>query len=203
MVSGLAPARLEAHSGERPEPVLPPGIEPDADALEIWRALATVADPELPMLSILDLGIVRSVERQLDGDNAWQVTITPTYSGCPAIDAITEAIHAALASIGARCRTRSILSPAWTTDWMSPGGRARLVQAGIAAPGSSPVGLVAAGSARVNASALAGDARRRVVACPRCGSLRTTLLSQFGSTACKALHRCDDCLEPFDEFKQH
>ncbi len=140
-------------------------------------ALARVSDPELPFLTIADLGILRGVER--DGDGV-EVSITPTYSGCPAMGEITAAIRHALDAAGiASVRVRTVLAPAWTTDWLSEEGRRKLAAAGIAPP--SP----------------------RAPSCPRCASPATELLSAFGATACKALWRCTACREPFDAFKCH
>jgi ring-1,2-phenylacetyl-CoA epoxidase subunit PaaD len=143
-------------------------------------ALATVADPEIPVLTIEDLGIVRGVET--DGDRV-KVTITPTYSGCPAMDVIRSDIEIALAAAGFdQIVIETVFAPAWTTDWMSEAGRQKLEAFGIAPP--HPAGL----------------AERRPVLCPRCRHEARTV-SEFGSTACKALMVCNSCLEPFDYFK--
>ncbi len=154
------------------------------------RALAAVAevcDPEIPVLTIADLGVMRGVEVV---DGRVEVTITPTYSGCPAMNMIALEIELALARAGiAGATIRTVLHPAWTTDWMSEDGRRKLRDYGIAPP--SP------GSGR---RALFGQ---DVVACPRCGSERTERLAEFGSTSCKALWRCTSCREPFDYFKCH
>lgn len=141
------------------------------------QALETVTDPEIPVLTIADLGILRGVA--LDGDTV-EVTITPTYTGCPAMTVIARDIETALAEAGVpRTRVRTTLSPAWTTDWITPDGRRKLAEYGIAPPQPTRP------------------------ACPRCGSLDTELISAFGSTPCKALHRCLSCREPFDAFKCH
>lgn len=152
-----------------------------------WRALAEVPDPELPALSVLDLGLVRELRETQDG--ALEVTLTPTYSGCPATEVIEASVLDALAPWGpARARTQ--LAPAWTSDWISDEGRRKLHEYGIAPPG--PAGQT-------------GDrAPIRIVrrlACPHCASLHTERLSAFGATACKALYRCLDCREPFEHFK--
>jgi len=149
-----------------------------------WRALAEVPDPEVPALSVVDLGLVRDL-RELD-DGTLEVTLTPTYSGCPATEVIEASVLAALAPLGpARARTQ--LAPAWTTDWISDEGRRKLREYGIAPPGptsdAAPIRLV------------------RRVPCPRCGSAHTERLSAFGATACKSLYRCLDCREPFEHFK--
>jgi ring-1,2-phenylacetyl-CoA epoxidase subunit PaaD len=158
------------------------------DRLSQARAAAAgVVDPEIPVLTIEDLGILRDI--RLDGETI-EVAITPTYTGCPAMNMIALEIETALAAAGlAPVRVRLVMSPAWTTDWMSEAGRQKLRDYGIAPPPP--------GSGR---RALFGEAR---VVCPRCGSSRTETISEFGSTACKSLHRCLDCREPFDAFKCH
>jgi ring-1,2-phenylacetyl-CoA epoxidase subunit PaaD len=161
-----------------------------------WRALESVADPEIPVVSVVDLGIVRALERGADGVVA--VRITPTYSGCPATDVIAQAIGDALRAAGVRARVQTTLSPPWTTAWITPQGRRKLAAYGIAPPSGD------AAAARVDVAGISPLRRaRESVACPRCGSRATRLVSQFGSTACKALMRCDDCLEPFDYLKPH
>jgi ring-1,2-phenylacetyl-CoA epoxidase subunit PaaD len=151
------------------------------------RALAAaVPDPEVPVLTIDDLGVLRDVT--VDDKGRVEVVITPTYSGCPAMDAIREDVLRALDDNGFRdAQVRLVLSPAWTTDWMSEEGRRKLTEYGIAPPtGRRPAGLVALTLA---------------VRCPRCGSADTRELSRFGSTACKSLWQCRSCAEPFDHFK--
>ena len=149
-------------------------------------ALADVTDPEIPVLTIADLGILRDVSVR---DGVVEVTITPTYSGCPAMNVITLDIAAALARAGIEARVRTSLSPAWTTDWLSEAARHKLAAFGIAPPENS-----------TSRRALFGETHPT---CPRCGSGRTELISEFGSTACKSLHRCLACREPFDAFKCH
>jgi len=152
-----------------------------------WNAASRVVDPEIPVLTIADLGVLREVKVTDDGV---EVAITPTYSGCPAMNMIALEIELALEREGfARPKIRTVLSPAWTTDWMSEDGRRKLRDYGIAPP--QP-----ASSRR----ALFGV---QEVACPQCGSSNTELLSEFGSTSCKALWRCKACREPFDYFKCH
>jgi ring-1,2-phenylacetyl-CoA epoxidase subunit PaaD len=163
---------------------------PTLDA--IWAALAAIPDPEIPVISLVELGIVREVCWR--GDEL-VVTLTPTYSGCPASEVIAADVAAALVNagiVGARIETR--LSPAWTTDWIAPAAKVRLAEYGIAPPRARAV---------VQAIDIGGLRRREPVPCPRCGSTRTRELSRFGSTPCKAQHRCEDCLEPFDYFKPH
>jgi ring-1,2-phenylacetyl-CoA epoxidase subunit PaaD len=143
------------------------------DRAPIWAVLAEVADPEIPVISVVDLGIVRSVEPD-------RVVITPTYTGCPATQVIERDIRAALDSAGYRqVRIETALSPAWTTDWITPEGRRKLHAYGIAPPTA------------------------KAVECPQCGSSDTEEISRFGSTPCKALWRCRTCAEPFDLFKCH
>ncbi len=157
----------------------------------IWDLLEEVTDPEVPVLSILDLGIVRHVE--VAGEHV-TVTITPTYSGCPAMNTIATDIRLRLLAEGCTQLTiHNQLSPAWTTDWMTPAGRAKLEAYGIAPPVD--------GTAGGHVLHLFGQ--DTAVRCPLCKSAHTHLVSQFGSTACKALYQCDDCREPFDYFKCH
>jgi ring-1,2-phenylacetyl-CoA epoxidase subunit PaaD len=155
------------------------------------EVLERVVDPEIPVLTIADLGVLRDVREAPDG--ALEVVITPTYTGCPAMRMIELEVDAALdrAGLGPR-RVATSLSPPWTTDWLSEAGREKLRAYGIAPP---PVGGAAAGGRR----ALFGE--DPAPACPRCGSADTERVSEFGSTACKALHRCRACREPFDRFK--
>jgi ring-1,2-phenylacetyl-CoA epoxidase subunit PaaD len=157
------------------------------------RAVAgAVLDPELPVVTIEDLGVLRDV--RLAPDGAVEVDLTPTYSGCPALDAIRADVAAALRAEGfAEVRLRTVLAPAWTTDWMSAQGRRRLAAAGIAPPGPASGSGSGSGSGSVSV--------RVAVRCPRCGSPETREVSRFGSTACKALWRCRACDEPFDAFK--
>lgn len=156
---------------------------------QAWRIAAAVPDPEVPVLTIEDLGVLRAVE--LRGERV-VVDITPTYSGCPAMDTIRDDVVLALTAAGfADVEVRLVLSPAWTTDWMSDAGKQKLRAYGIAPP--SGRAAVPAGPIRLAFS----------VRCPRCGSLDTREVSRFGSTSCKALYECRACLEPFDHFKVH
>lgn len=155
---------------------------------KIWQLLEEVSDPEIPVLSILDLGVLRKVQTQENGQV--QVTITPTYSGCPAMNTIATDIKLKLLSEGLKDVTVHLqLSPAWTTDWLSEAGKQKLEAYGIAPP-VEPNGDI---------HALFG--RDTVVRCPLCTSENTKLISQFGSTSCKALYQCQHCQEPFDYFK--
>jgi ring-1,2-phenylacetyl-CoA epoxidase subunit PaaD len=150
-----------------------------------WTVAAQVVDPEIPVLTIEDLGVLRDVQVE---DGKVEVFITPTYSGCPAMFVIALNIEAALEDAGfGLARITTVLSPAWSTDWLSDAGRAKLKAYGIAPP-----------AGKAGRRALFGE---EAVACPRCGSAETERISEFGSTACKALWRCRACAEPFDYFK--
>ncbi|MDQ4213622.1 1,2-phenylacetyl-CoA epoxidase subunit PaaD [Microbacterium capsulatum] len=154
-----------------------------------WSAAAAVTDPEVPVLTIEDLGVLRDV--RIDGAHV-DVDITPTYSGCPAMDAIRDDVLLALTRAGFDdVAVRLVLSPAWTTDWMSEDGKRKLTEYGIA----PPTGRAALRQAQGPVRLVLG------VRCPRCGSLDTREISRFGSTSCKALYECRACLEPFDHFK--
>lgn len=172
----------------------------DASVEQVWTWLGDVADPEIPVISVVDLGIVRAVA--FDGA-ACVVTITPTYSGCPAMQVIAEAVQEALHGRGiADVRLVNQLSPAWTTDWMSEAGKAALKGYGIAPPAHQVVDISAL-QGGAHAAIKRRDQPLLTVACPNCGSSHTRLTSQFGSTPCKALYKCLDCREPFDYFKCH
>ncbi|UNK72595.1 1,2-phenylacetyl-CoA epoxidase subunit PaaD [Microbacterium sp. H1-D42] len=152
-----------------------------------WQVAATVTDPEIPVLTIEDLGVLRAVH--VAEDERIVVDITPTYSGCPAMDAIRDDVVLALTHDGfADVEVRTVLSPAWTTDWMSDDGKRKLTEFGIAPPSGR--------------AAHQGPVRLALsIRCPQCGSLDTREISRFGSTSCKALYECRACLEPFDHFK--
>jgi len=154
--------------------------------LDIWAILESISDPEIPVLSVVDLGVVRGVNELEEG---FEILITPTYSGCPAMSMIETEIKATLSEMGIPSKVKLILSPAWTTDWMSEKGKQKLKAYGIAPPEKEDIDI----------NALFG--KTHAVECPQCNSKNTVLISQFGSTACKALHKCKDCLEPFDYFK--
>ena len=155
---------------------------------EVYGVLNTVMDPEVPVISVVELGIVRDVAIQ---DDTVTITITPTYSGCPAMREIEADIRTALVARGVHdVNVKLVLSPAWTTDWIGPEAREKLRAYGIAPPGrAEPQGLITLTRARM------------AVQCPFCGSNDTRLQSEFGSTACKAIHVCNSCRQPFDEFK--
>ncbi len=176
-----------------------------ADA--VWALLEGVPDPEIPVVSIRELGILRHV--QVLDDGVVEVVITPTYSGCPAIGQIEDDIRAAVAGAGWTAKIITQLAPAWTTDWIDQATRDKLAGYGIAPPqhvsGASHVIQFASKNAapRANSQGLRGDFQLSGVPCPQCGSRNTTETSHFASTACKALYKCLDCLEPFDYFKPY
>ena len=152
----------------------------------IWKILETVKDPEVPVLSVVDLGVIRAVALE---EQQVIVTITPTYTGCPAMDLISMHIKMALNAEGYQTIIQTVLSPAWTTDWMTENGKQQLKAYGIAPP--------------MGKSFDQAYLDNLIVPCPQCDSTHTVLVSQFGSTACKALYKCEECKEPFDYFKCH
>jgi ring-1,2-phenylacetyl-CoA epoxidase subunit PaaD len=167
----------------------------DAAKQQILSLLEQVPDPEVPVLSVIDLGIIRDVIffNTPSGDSGIEVMITPTYSGCPAMDVISMEIKMILLEHGfKKVKVTSILSPAWTTDWMSDTGKEKLRAYGIAPP-----------NATQSVCDIQLFAEEEAIQCPHCQSYNTKLVSQFGSTACKALYKCNNCLEPFDYFKCH
>lgn len=181
-------------------------IEKDISIKQIWKILEQITDPEIPVLSVLDLGIVRDVliypslpiAIGMEKGLGIEVIITPTYSGCPAMDVISMNIRIALLQNGFKnIKITSQLSPAWTTDWMTKTGKDKLRSYGIAPPQTRSDGPP---SDRINRMLFVPELN---VECPQCHSNDTTLLSQFGSTACKALYQCNHCKEPFDYFKCH
>ncbi len=148
--------------------------------------LETVSDPEIPVLTVMDLGVIREA---IEEDGLVNIKLTLTYSGCPAMDVIGDDLEAAFAKIGKKTKIQLVLAPAWTTDWISEAGKRKMEEYGIAAPLEETA----------DKEALLGNAK--IIKCTNCGSMNTRLVSQFGSTACKALFKCDDCQEPFDYFK--
>ena len=168
-------------------------VPSDPAARRAWDVAATVTDPEIPVLTIEDLGVLRSVEVAPSSSSdgvAVRVKLTPTYSGCPALDTMRDDVLVALTHAGYdEVQVDLVLAPAWTTDWMSDAGKEKLRRYGIQAPTG-------------HAAAKQGPVRLQLaVKCPRCDSLNTRELARFGSTSCKALYECRDCLEPFDYFK--
>lgn len=156
---------------------------------KIWSILGEIPDPEIPVISIVELGIARDVRIE---DEKVVVDITPTYSGCPAMNAIEKDIIEKLKEAGiTQVEIKMVYSPVWTTDWLNDEAKEKLRIYGIAPPEKTST----------DKSLLTG--KRKLIACPRCGSENSELVSQFGSTACKALYKCKDCLEPFDYFKCH
>jgi ring-1,2-phenylacetyl-CoA epoxidase subunit PaaD len=165
----------------------------NATVEEVWAALEHLADPEIPVISLRDLGILREVRAGADG---LEVVITPTYSGCPAMGQIEDDLRSTLKDRGISARIVTRLAPAWTTDWMTDAGKEKLRAYGIAPPHATP----ATGSV---VRFIAKPATAVAVPCPRCGSGNTVESAHFGSTACKALYKCQDCQEPFDYFKPY
>ena len=163
------------------------------DIAAAWAALESLADPEIPVVSLRELGILRDVRQGHDG---LEVVITPTYSGCPAMGQIEDDVRSTLENAGIAARVVTQLAPAWTTDWMTDSGKEKLRAYGIAPPHTRP-----AGDRVVRFISKAAVAE--TVACPRCGSGNTVETAHFGSTACKALYKCRDCQEPFDYFKPY
>lgn len=164
-------------------------VEADSETLRrrAWDAAASVVDPEIPVLTIADLGVLRDI---LVNDGTVEVLITPTYLGCPAMNVIALDVELALVKAGiAPAHVKTVLSPAWTTDWLTEGGKRKLAAFGIAPP-----------AAKASRRSLFGE---ETVACPHCSASNTERISEFGSTACKALWRCRTCREPFDHFKCH
>lgn len=165
----------------------------------VWAALDSLSDPEIPVVTLREMGILRDV-RPADQPGAVEVVITPTYSGCPAMGQIEDDVREVLRRVKVPGRVVTQLAPAWTTDWMSEAAREKLRAYGIA----PPQGMCASASAAQPLRFVAGAAARApAVPCPRCGSANTVEKSHFGSTACKALYQCLDCREPFDHFKPY
>ncbi|HZF15273.1 MAG TPA: 1,2-phenylacetyl-CoA epoxidase subunit PaaD [Steroidobacteraceae bacterium] len=158
-----------------------PGVE------RVWSVLRGVPDPEIPTIGIVDLGIVRHVQAR---GGAIEIGLTPTYSGCPATDVIRQLVQEALAAQGIVASIRTVVSPPWTTDWITDTGRRKLAKSGIVPP-----------RRLLGAIRGATDLNDEAIACPHCQSLHTERLSEFGSTPCKSLYRCAGCLEPFERFK--
>ena len=179
---------------------VPPAVPPAVPAAEhpvarAWAAAASVTDPELPVLTLADLGVLREVT--LDDAGAVRVVLTPTYSGCPAMAVMRDDVVRRVRSAGFADVTVAVsLSPGWSSDWISPRGRQALLDSGISPPG--PTAPRADGVV-----ALTLTPTRRALSCPRCASTDTVVTSEFGSTACKALYRCRACSEPFDHVKEH
>jgi ring-1,2-phenylacetyl-CoA epoxidase subunit PaaD len=182
--------------------------KPDATLEKIWQLLEQVPDPEVPVVSIRELGILRDVRYATGG--SIEIVITPTYSGCPAMGQIEDDVQAALQEAGLQAKVVTQLAPAWTTDWMLDAAKAKLRAYGIAPPQCSADGTHLGHVNTMNSVAAPAIIQRargpfgmEIVPCPRCNSHNTTETSHFASTACKALYKCLDCLEPFDYFKPY
>ena len=187
---------------------LPRGVLPDGPLAQsqqtqahhaIWELLEAVTDPEIPVVNLREMGILRAVRQ---GANGLEVVITPTYSGCPAMGQMEDDVVNALSRAGVAARVITQLAPAWSTDWMTPEARDKLRAYGIAPPVKSAC-AAATGASVIAFAPRKGLVERETVACPQCGSDNTTEISHFGSTACKALYRCLKCMEPFDYFKPY
>lgn len=199
-----APASPFAPTFTRGDDSTPAGsaVSPEDRLARAWAALEAVPDPEIPVVSIRDLGILRDVALADDGQTI-EAIITPTYSGCPAMSQIEEDAGRALEAAGlAPWRVRTVLAPAWTTDWITEAGRASLRAFGIAPPGQCASPAAHGGNVQP-LRFVPRQPQAPAIACPRCGSVHTQELSRFASTACKALYRCLDCREPFDYFKPY
>ena len=185
---------------------------PDADHPHhaLWLLLENVCDPEIPVVSLREMGVLRDIRESVQG---LQVIITPTYSGCPAMTQMHDDVQAALAAAGVQAQVVTQLAPAWSTDWLTDEAREKLRRYGIAPPNGSasqhgsasqtPEGSAMAGVASNVVHFSRSTSRSEDVACPQCNSSNTTEVSRFGSTACKAMYRCLDCMEPFDYFKPY
>jgi ring-1,2-phenylacetyl-CoA epoxidase subunit PaaD len=172
-------------------------VDAELEHAAIWAALANLSDPEIPVVSLRELGILRDVRS--GADRTPEVVITPTYSGCPAMGQIEDDVRSALAKAGITARVVTQLAPAWTTDWMSGAAREKLRAYGIAPPQCG-----SGANADTQVLKFSRQAPQRAdIPCPQCGSSHTTETSPFGSTACKAMYRCLDCQEPFDYFKPY
>lgn len=196
----LGAAQPAQSQSQSPLPDGPIAQKQPADAFyAVWNLLEAVCDPEIPVVNLREMGILRAVRQAAD---ALEVVITPTYSGCPAMSQMHDDVTQALAKAGVAARVVTQIAPAWSTDWMTPEAREKLYAYGIAPPHASR-----SATSNVNVIRLAAKVDtagvQAAVRCPQCGSHNTTETSHFGSTACKALYRCLDCLEPFDYFKPY
>ena len=191
------------HSGQPVPSALPDGpiaLKQASDAhYATWSLLESVTDPEIPVVNLREMGILRAVRQTATG---LEVVITPTYSGCPAMSQMEDDVVNALAQAGVAARVLTQIAPAWSTDWMTPEAREKLRAYGIAPPHPSGCGTTGVNVVHFATKKIASDAVL-TVDCPQCGSQNTTETSHFGSTACKALYRCLNCLEPFDYFKPY
>jgi ring-1,2-phenylacetyl-CoA epoxidase subunit PaaD len=194
------------------------GAPPHSALAHVWQLLESLTDPEIPVVTLRELGILRDVRTAvaLDGTEQLEVVITPTYSGCPAMGQIEDDVHNLLQAHGLKGKVKTQLAPAWTTDWITPEAKEKLRAYGIAPPHSGADHDCQTQSSKSNGSSASsiiqfaarsasnpGRHEQLAVPCPQCNSDNTTETSHFGSTACKALYRCLDCMEPFDYFKPY
>ena len=194
------------------------GAPPHSALAHVWQLLESLTDPEIPVVTLRELGILRDVRSAVahDGTELLEVIITPTYSGCPAMGQIEDDVHNLLQAHGLKGKVKTQLAPAWTTDWITPEAKEKLRAYGIAPPHSGADHDCQTQSSKSNGSSASsiiqfaarsasnpGRHEQLAVPCPQCNSDNTTETSHFGSTACKALYRCLDCMEPFDYFKPY
>ena len=194
------------------------GAPPHSALAHVWQLLESLTDPEIPVVTLRELGIFRDVRtaQAQDGTELLEVIITPTYSGCPAMGQIEDDVHNLLQAHGLKGKVKTQLAPAWTTDWITPEAKEKLRAYGIAPPHSGADHDCQTQSSKSNGSSASsiiqfaarsasnpGRHEQLAVPCPQCNSDNTTETSHFGSTACKALYRCLDCMEPFDYFKPY
>ena len=194
------------------------GAPPHSALEHVWQLLESLTDPEIPVVTLRELGILRDVRSAVaqDGTELLEVIITPTYSGCPAMGQIEDDVHHLLQAHGLKGKVKTQLAPAWTTDWITPEAKKKLRAYGIAPPHSGADHDCQTQSDKSNGSGVSsiiqfaarsasnpGRHEQLAVACPQCNSDNTTETTHFGSTACKALYRCLDCMEPFDYFKPY
>ncbi len=192
------PTPSQAQSAPAALPDGPIALKEPTDAFyTVWNLLESVTDPEIPVVNLREMGILRTVRQTATG---LEVVITPTYSGCPAMSQMQDDVVNALSKAGVAARVLTQIAPAWSTDWMTPEAREKLRAYGIAPPHPSGCGTPVANVIQFAARKAGAEP---TVACPQCGSHNTTETSHFGSTACKALYRCLDCQEPFDYFKPY
>jgi len=201
-VSGLTIASIA--SSETKAPAIADGVDGNETLSEIWRALETLTDPEIPVVSLREMGILRDVRG--DALNGFEVVITPTYSGCPAMEQIHDDVLTTMRQLGHKASVATQLAPAWTTDWMTAEAHEKLRAYGIAPPLACATSAAHANASESKTHVLTFAKRTAVnqnIACPQCASDNTTEISHFGSTACKALYKCLACLETFDYFKPY
>ena len=201
-MSGLTIASIASSESKAPQTA--DGVDGKEILSEIWRALETLTDPEIPVVSLREMGILRDIRG--DALQGYEVVITPTYSGCPAMEQIHDDVLTAMQQLGHKACVVTQLAPAWTTDWMTAEAREKLRAYGIAPPLACATSSALSQASAPNTQVLTFAKRpvaNQTIACPQCASDNTTEISHFGSTACKALYKCLACLETFDFFKPY